>query len=568
MNGQQLAPMTVGFAIAVVLILVIGFFRRKRNMIAHLAPVKRELKKEKQWLRRGEYNAAMVKGRQNLELFLKLVAEFNGIELDNSAQAMANARSSSDGRGQRETYRMNGRKRQRVMTFQQFGWWLDENGYLDRVGKWELNEIRVIGNKAVHENYVSKEDAWNQYNYMEDLLRIVADRHANRHKKRGPEIKKSQTGHYGTNVRKTYGAQTKARGQNQSQGRGQLKGHSQNQTGRSQSKNGGQGKPERDQAKSGEGKHEHVQTKSNRHGQAQRRENGKQSNTRQSAAKNGQNIRTGGNADRDAKENRKAADQPMSKKVPEERKVKNPQKKESQVEANKLQQSRIVKTEANKPQPGKEVKTETNKRQQNEKAEAAVSIKVQTAGKSEERKPRSIVTVQPVQPVTPAEKTAGKPLPLMPLEKKTEDVQQEKLSSSAKRRQRRKRAQAAREAAGTSGMNRESRETVGTQTKPVRQTESRPARQEGNRTERRPRQAAPATSMRIVTLSQPVSGRTAADQIMNESTRSAVSKADKQPQTETQKTQSENTAKQAARRRRPRRRPAAKTAAGGGDHEE
>ena len=40
MNGQQLAPMTVGFAIAVVLILVIGFFRRKRNMIAHLAPVK------------------------------------------------------------------------------------------------------------------------------------------------------------------------------------------------------------------------------------------------------------------------------------------------------------------------------------------------------------------------------------------------------------------------------------------------------------------------------------------------------------------------------------------------
>ena len=87
----------------------------------------------------------MVKGRQNLELFLKLVAEFNGIELDNSAQAMANAKSGPDGRGQRETYRMNGRKRQRVMTFQQFGWWLDENGYLDRVGKWELNEIRVIG---------------------------------------------------------------------------------------------------------------------------------------------------------------------------------------------------------------------------------------------------------------------------------------------------------------------------------------------------------------------------------------------------------------------------------------
>ena len=90
----------------------------------------------------------------------------------------------------------------------------------------------------------------------------------------------------------------------------------------------------------------------------------------------------------------------------------------------------------------------------------------------------------------------------------------------------------------------------------------------GKETDRQPRQVQPQTSMRIVTLSQPVSGRTAADQIRNESTRSAVSKADKQPQTETQKTQSENTAKQAARRRRARRRPAAKTAAGGGDHEE
>ena len=252
MNGQQLAPMTVGFAIAVVLILVIGFFRRKRNMIAHLAPVKRELKKEKQWLRRGEYNAAMVKGRQNLELFLKLVAEFNGIELDNSAQAMANAKNGPDRRGQRETYRMNGRKRQRVMTFQQFGWWLDENGYLDRVGKWELNEIRVIGNKAVHENYDSREDAWNQYNYMEDLLKIVSDRHTNRHRQRGPEIKKSQTGHRGAGVKKPSGTQAKARGQqnqkhgqNRTQGQtgkgsqGQLKNGSQKQ-----SKNSSQGQPE------------------------------------------------------------------------------------------------------------------------------------------------------------------------------------------------------------------------------------------------------------------------------------------------------------------------------------
>ena len=58
MNGQQWAPMCAGFAVAVVLFLVLGYFLRKRDMTAHLAPVKRELKKEKQWLRRGEYNAA------------------------------------------------------------------------------------------------------------------------------------------------------------------------------------------------------------------------------------------------------------------------------------------------------------------------------------------------------------------------------------------------------------------------------------------------------------------------------------------------------------------------------
>ena len=46
MNGQQLAPICAGFAVAVVLFLVIGYFLRKRDMTAHLAPVKRELKKE------------------------------------------------------------------------------------------------------------------------------------------------------------------------------------------------------------------------------------------------------------------------------------------------------------------------------------------------------------------------------------------------------------------------------------------------------------------------------------------------------------------------------------------
>lgn len=46
MNGQQWAPMCAGFAVAVVLFLVFGYFLRKRDMTAHLAPVKRELKKE------------------------------------------------------------------------------------------------------------------------------------------------------------------------------------------------------------------------------------------------------------------------------------------------------------------------------------------------------------------------------------------------------------------------------------------------------------------------------------------------------------------------------------------
>ncbi len=78
MNGQQLAPMTAGFAIAVVLILVIGFFRKRehdRPSCSRKAGIK-----GKAMAAAREYNAAMVKGRQNLELFLKLVAEFNGIE--------------------------------------------------------------------------------------------------------------------------------------------------------------------------------------------------------------------------------------------------------------------------------------------------------------------------------------------------------------------------------------------------------------------------------------------------------------------------------------------------------
>ena len=150
------------------------FFIKKT---AYLNPVKRELKKEKQWLRRGEFNAAMVKGRQNLELLLKLVAENNGIQLDNTAQAVANAKTQMEKNGRRNPSRKN------VMTHQQFGWWMEENGYLDRVAKWEMNEVRVIGNKAVHENFSSKEEAWTQFNYLEDILKTVAEKHAGHKRK-------------------------------------------------------------------------------------------------------------------------------------------------------------------------------------------------------------------------------------------------------------------------------------------------------------------------------------------------------------------------------------------------
>lgn len=476
MNEQQLASTAVGFAIAAVLFLIVIYFWRKRNMTAHLVPVKRELKKEKQWLRRGEYNAAMVKGRQNLELFLKLVAEFNGIELDNSAQAMANAKSGPDGRGQRETYRMNGRKRQRVMTFQQFGWWLDENGYLDRVGKWELNEIRVIGNKAVHENYVSKEDAYNQYNYMEDLLKIVSDRHANRHRQRGPEIKKSQAGRRGASLKKAAGSQAKGHGQNQSQGR------SQGRTGQSQSKNNRQSQAGRSQAKNSS------------QGMPQKREGGKQS-----GGKNGQNARPSGNARQDAKVSGKSGQQ------------------KSNGDQKTVQKTEIKKAAAKIP---------------------AASL----------------------------------------VEKNTESVQTEKLSSSAKRRQRRKRAKAAREAAEAAGLKRENTPQVKTvkqaETRPVR-AEEKTAKQTETRQVRQPRQVQPQTSMRIVTLSQSTGGRTAAVTGKKQSG-STVSQSKKQSGDAAGQPQGKDTAKQAARRRRPRRRPAAKnaertverTAAGGGDHEE
>ena len=146
-----------------------GFLWVKLKRVVYLNLVRHEMKKEKQWLRRGEYNAAMVKGRQNLELLLKLAAEYHGIEIDNTAQAV-------NVRGEPMNGKMNrGRRRQRVMTNQQFCWYLDEKGYLDRVAKWELNQIRIIGNKAVHENFSAKDEAWNQYTYLEDILKVVTE---------------------------------------------------------------------------------------------------------------------------------------------------------------------------------------------------------------------------------------------------------------------------------------------------------------------------------------------------------------------------------------------------------
>ncbi len=200
MEGQQSMVLWIMFAAGMMfsVLLIMAWIFIKRT--AYLSPVKRELKKEKQWLRRGEYNAAMVKGRQNLELLFKVVAANNGIRLDNTAAAQANARSV-----QERNHGCRGRAgRNRVMTHQQFGWWMEENGYLDRVAKWEMNQVRLIGNKAVHENFISKEDAWNQYNYLEDILKLVSEKHPvggkrkggarSRGTERGPRVPEAEGG--------------------------------------------------------------------------------------------------------------------------------------------------------------------------------------------------------------------------------------------------------------------------------------------------------------------------------------------------------------------------------------
>ena len=169
--------LTLAGGLAVLGVLAIVVLVKKRT--AYLGPVKEELQKEKMWLRRGEYNAAMVKGRQNLELLLKLVAEKNGIQLDNSAQAVANAREEMERTSQNGRKHGGRGKTKRIMTHHEFNRWLAENGYLDRVAKWEMNQVRLIGNKAVHEGHDDKDDAWNQYNYLEDILKTVTEKSQN-----------------------------------------------------------------------------------------------------------------------------------------------------------------------------------------------------------------------------------------------------------------------------------------------------------------------------------------------------------------------------------------------------
>jgi len=182
MGLNVILPLVGGLAVIAVLAAVVLV----KNRTAYLGPVKEELQKEKAWLRRGEYNAAMVKGRQNLELLLKLVAEKNGIQLDNSAKAQADAREEEERRG-----RNGRRKTPKVMTYHQFNRWLSENGYLDRVARWEMNQVRLIGNKAAHENYSDKDDAWNQFNYLEDILKTITERSQNP-KKRQEQSKKHE----------------------------------------------------------------------------------------------------------------------------------------------------------------------------------------------------------------------------------------------------------------------------------------------------------------------------------------------------------------------------------------
>ena len=185
MGLNVILPLVGGLAVVVLIVVVLV-----KNRTAYLGPVREELQKEKGWLRRGEYNAAMVKGRQNLELLLKLVAEKNGIQLDNSAKAQADAKEEAERRSQ-NGHNSGRKKTPKVMTHHQFNRWLSENGYIDRVARWEMNQVRIIGNKAVHEGYADKDDAWNQFNYLEDILKTITERSQNP-KKRQEHAKQNE----------------------------------------------------------------------------------------------------------------------------------------------------------------------------------------------------------------------------------------------------------------------------------------------------------------------------------------------------------------------------------------
>ncbi len=289
MEGQNVMVLWFSFGGAAMLALAAIWMFRRRT--AYLGPVKEELKKEKQWLRRGEYSAAMVKGRQNLELLLKLTAEVNGIQIDNTAPDVGNGNRNGryDKRGGGR-----GRKRSLVMTNQEFCRYLGDEGYLDRVARWELNQVRIIGNKAVHENFASKDEAWNQFQYLEDLVKLIGERSANPGQRKSQQ-RKERDGRNRQNDRNRYlpSDQKKAGGPEKPQNQNKPAGKNDQPGKAGQKKKKGQ----QDQAESKKKDVQKNQTESKKKdvqkNQAESKKKDVQKNRAESKKKNGQDNNQG-----------------------------------------------------------------------------------------------------------------------------------------------------------------------------------------------------------------------------------------------------------------------------------
>ena len=358
----------------------------------------------------------------------------------------------------------------------------------------------------------SKEDAWNQYNYMEDVLRIVADHHANRRKQRGPAVKKSQTGCHGASVKKTSVAQMKGRGQGQSKSGGQ------SQAGKSQAKNSGQG-------------------------HARKREGGKQT--------------SGGNARQDAKVsgNQRVVQKTEGKKTAEQKSTENkqtlrkPQNGSNGKAAGKnetserTQQKREVKTAVNKAQQSREVKivektaenaqpeklSSSAKRRQRRKRAKAAREQAEAAGMVRETAPQSKAAKPTEKIAEPTEKT------VKPTEKRTvchgkeTDRQPRQVQPQTSMR-------------------------IVTLSQPTGGWTAGTDKKETVKSEKSKKNTAPQLKRKSGEAEKRTQGNIAARQTQNEGTADPT----------------------ARRRRRPKRRPAAehagnnvgRTAAGGGDHEE